>query len=153
MRKTQMLITKPVNLRVSILDLSKSVVHEFSYGYVKPKYSENEKLCYIDTDSLIVHVKTNVIYIDIAQDIKTRFDTSNFQLDRPFPKRKNKTVIGLVKDELAGKLSKQFVGLTAKLSSYLKDNNDVDEKGKGTKKCVIKRKLSRLSKLFRSSSN
>ena len=79
MRKTQILKNKPVYLGLSILDLSKTVMCEFWYDYVKPKYGENAKLCYMDTDSFIVHVKTDDIYKDIAEDVETRFDTSNYE--------------------------------------------------------------------------
>ena len=89
----------------------------------------------MDTDSFIVHVKTEDIYKDIAENVATRFDTSNFKLDEPLPKGKNVKVIGLMKDKLGGQIMKKFVGLRAKAYSYLKDNNDE------TKKCVIKRKL------------
>ena len=141
MRKTQILMNKPVYLGLSILDLSKTVIYEFWYDYVKPKYGENAKLCYMDKGSFIVHVKPDDIYKDIAEDVDTRFDTSNFEIDRPLPKGENKKVIGLMKNELGGQIMKEFVGLRAKTYSYLKDNNDEDKKAKGTKKCVIKRKL------------
>ena len=98
MRKTQILMNKPVYLGLSILDLSKTVMYEFWYDYVKPKYGENAKLCYMDTDSFIVHVKTDDIYKDIAEDVETIFDTSNFEIDRPLPIGKNKKVIGLMKN-------------------------------------------------------
>ena len=81
-------MNKPVYFGLSILDLSKTVMHEFWYDYVKPKYGKNAKLCYMDTDSFIVHVKTDDIYKDIAEDIETRLDTSNFEMDKPLPKRK-----------------------------------------------------------------
>ena len=68
-------MNKPIYLGLSILDLSKTVMYEFWYDYVKPKYGENAKLCYMDTDSFIVHVKTDDIYKDIAEDVETRFDT------------------------------------------------------------------------------
>ena len=71
-------MNKPVYLRLSILDLSKTVKYEFWYDYVKPEYGENAKLCYMDTDSFIVHVKTDDIYKDIVVDVETRFDTSNW---------------------------------------------------------------------------
>ena len=141
MRETQILMNKPVCLGLSILDLSKTVMYEFWYEYVKPKYGENAKLCYINTDSFIAHVKTDDIYKDITEDVETRFDTSNFELYRPLPKGKNKKVVGLMKDELGGRIMKKFVGLTAKTYSYLEDNNDEDKKAKNTKKYVIKRKL------------
>ena len=78
MRKTQIIMNKPVYLGLSLLDLSKTVMYEFQYHYAKPKYGENAKLCYMDTDSFIIHVKTDDIYKDIAEDVKTRIDTSNF---------------------------------------------------------------------------
>ena len=141
MRKTQILMNKPVYLDSSILDLSKTVMYEFWYDYVKPKYGKNAKLCYMVADSFIVHVKTDVIYKDFAEDVETRFDTSNFEIDRPLPKRKKKKVIGLIKDELGGQIVKEFVGLKAKTYNYLKDNNDEDKKAEYTKKCVIKEVL------------
>ena len=63
-------------------------MHEFWYDNVKQKYGENVNLCYMDTDNFVVHVKTDDIYKNIGENIKTRFDTSNFELDRPLPKRK-----------------------------------------------------------------
>ena len=65
-------------------------MYEFWYNYAKPKYDENAKVCYMDTDSFIAHVKTDDIYKDTAEDVETRFDTSSFELDRPLPKRKKK---------------------------------------------------------------
>ena len=81
MKKTQILMNKLIHLGLSILDLSKAAVYEFWYDYVKPKYGENAKLSYMDTDSFIVHVKTGNIYKDIAKDVEKRFDTSNFEID------------------------------------------------------------------------
>ena len=101
---------------------------------------ENAKLCYMDADSFIIHIKTDDIYKDIVEDVGTRFDTSNFEIDRPLPKEKNKKVIGLIKDELSGQIMRQFVGL-AKSYSYLKDDNDENKNANGTKNCVIKKLL------------
>ena len=101
---------------------------------------ENGKLCYMDADSFIIHLKTDGIYKDIVEDVETRFDTSNFEIDRPLPKEKNKKVIGLIEDELGGQIMKQFVGL-AKSYSYLKDDNDENKNAKDTKNCVIKKLL------------
>ena len=88
-------MNKPVYLGLSILDLSKTVIYEFWYDYVKPKYGENVKLCYMDTDSFTVHVKTDDVYNDIVEDIETRSGTSNFELDKLLSKGKNKKVIEL----------------------------------------------------------
>ena len=138
MRKTQLLMNLPVYLGLSVLDLSKTVMHEFWYDHVKPNYGENKKHCYMDTDSFTVHVKTEDIYKDITVDVGTRFDTSNYELDSPLTKGKNKKVIGLMKDELGGKIITKFVELRAKTYSYLKDNNNADKKAKSTNKCVMK---------------
>ena len=73
----------------------------------------------MDTNSFIVHVKTDDIYKDIVEDVDKRFDTSDFELDRPLPKGKNEKVIGLMKDELGGKIMKEFVGLREKTYRYL----------------------------------
>ena len=141
MKKAQILISKPVYLGLSIIDLSKTVMYEFWYDSLKPKYSENAKPCYMDTNSFIIHVKTDYIYKDIAEDVEKRFDTLNFEIDSPLPTGKNKNMIGLMKDELGGQIMKEFVGLRAKTYSYLKDNNDEDKKAKEPKNCVIKRNL------------
>ena len=111
-------------------------MYEFWYDYVKPKYGENEKLCYMDRKNFIVHVKTNDIYKDIGEDVETRFDTSNFELGRPLLKGKNKKVTGLMKDERwtnerctnHERIMIEFVGLRAKTYSYLSDNNHEDKK-------------------------
>ena len=84
-------MNKPVYLGLSILGLSKILMCEFLYDCVKLKYSEKAKLCYIDTDSFIVYIKTDDIYKGI--DVENRFNTSNFELDKSFHKEKNKKVI------------------------------------------------------------
>ena len=83
-------MNKPVYLALPMLDLSKTVIYEFWYDYVKPKYGENAKFCYMNTDSFIVHVKIDDIYKDIAENVETRFDTSDFELGRPLPIGRNK---------------------------------------------------------------
>ena len=84
----------------------------------------------------IIYIKTGDIYKDIAEDAETRFDTSDYELYRPVPRGKNKKV-----EKLGGKIMTKFVGLRAKTYSYLIDDSSEDKKAKGTKKCVIKRKL------------
>ena len=81
--KTKILMNEPVYLGFSILELSKILMHEFWYDYVKPKYGKKAKYCYMDTDSFIVYVKTDDIDKDIAENVETRFDTSNYELNRP----------------------------------------------------------------------
>ena len=90
MKKTQITMSKPVYLRLSMLDLSKTVIYEFWYDYIKSKNGENVKLCYMGTDSLIVHLKTDDTYKDIVEDVETRFDISNYKTARPTGKDKNR---------------------------------------------------------------
>ena len=116
-------------------------MHEFFYVYLKPKYNEKAKLFYMDTYSLIVHVKTEYIYKDIAEDVEKKFDPSNYELKRLLPKGKNEDVMGLMKDELSQKIMKEFPRLRAKTYSQLTDDNDESKKKKDTKKCVIKKPL------------
>ena len=108
-------------------------MYEFWYDYVKLKYGKNVKLSYMDTDSFVVHVKTECIYKDFAEDVETRFDTLNIETGRSLPKGKKRKVIGLRKDELSGQIMKRY--------SYLKDNSDKDKKVKSQKKCLKKEKL------------
>ena len=108
MKKTQILMNNSFYLGLSILDLTKNVMYEFWYDYIKPKYGENTKLRYMDTDSFIVHVKTDDIYKYIPKDVRKRFDTSNNEVYRPLPKEKNKkNMTGLMKHELGGQILKK----------------------------------------------
>ena len=79
-------------------------MYEFWYDYMKPKYADNVKLSHMDTDSFIIYIKTEDFYEDIADDLGKRFDTSNYEVDRPLDKGKSKKVIGLLKDELGGRI-------------------------------------------------
>ena len=87
----------------------------------------------------IVYFKRDDIYKDIAEDVEAKFDTSNYELDRPVMNGKNKKVIGLMKDELGGKNKKEFLGLRANTYNYLIDDGSEDKKARGTKKCVVKK--------------
>ena len=80
-------MNKPVYLGLSILELGEILMYEFWYDYVKPKYDKKAELCYMDTDSLILYIKTDDIYKDIL-DVETRYDTLNYEFDRPLPKGK-----------------------------------------------------------------
>ena len=94
MKKAKVKMNKPVYLGLSILEMSKKLMYEFWYDYMKPKYGDNVKLCYMNTDSFIMHIKTEDFYKDIADDVEKRFDTSNNEVNRPLPTRKNKKVTG-----------------------------------------------------------
>ena len=88
MKKTKIKMNKPVYLGLSILDISKILMYEFWYDYMKPKYDNDVNLCYMDTDSFAMNIKTEDFYKDIANDVEKRFDTSNYEVDRPLPKGK-----------------------------------------------------------------
>ena len=130
-------MNKPVYLGLSVLEISKTLMYEFWYDYIKPKYQNNAKLCYVDTDSFIINIKTEDFYEYIANDVEKRFDTLNYEVNRPLPKRKNKKVTELMKDKLAGKIMAEFAALRPKTYSYLMDDGNNDKKAKVTKKCVI----------------
>ena len=141
MKKTKVKMNKPIYLGLSILEISKILMYEFWYDYMKPKYGNNVKLCYMDSDSFIMNIKTNDFYEDIANDVGNRFDTSNYEVSRPLPMGKNKKVIDLMKDELGETIIAEFVTLRPKTYSYLTDDGKEDKKAKGTKKCVIKKMI------------
>ena len=141
LKKTKVKMNKPIYLSLSILEISKILMYEFWYDYMKPKYNNNVKLCYMDTDSFIMDIKTNDFCEDIANDVECKLDTSNYEVNRPLPMGKNKKVIGLMKDELGGEIITEFVTLRPKTYSYLTDDGKEDKKAKGTKKCVIKKMI------------
>ena len=134
-------MNKPIYLGLSILEISKTLMYEFWYDYMKPKYNNDVKLCYMDTDSFIINIKANYFYKDTSNDVENRLDTSNYEVNRPLPTGKNKKIIGLMKDELDGKIITEFVTLRLKTYSFLTDDGKEDKKAKGTKKCIIKKKI------------
>ena len=147
-KKAKVKMNKPIYLGLSILEISKMLMYELWYDYMKPKYNDNAKLCFMDTDSFIMNIKTNNFYEDIANDVENRYfkylkylDTSNYEVNRPLPTGKNKNVIGLMKDELGGKIITEFVTLRPKTYSFFTDDDKEDKKAKGTKKCVIKKMI------------
>ena len=95
----------------------------------------------MDTDSFLMHIKTEDFYKDIAGDVERMYDTSNYNYERPLPIGKNKKKIGYMKDVLGGKIMKEFIGLRPKCYSYLTDDGFIDKKAKGTIKCVIKKEI------------
>ena len=122
-KKTKLKMNKPIYLGLSILDISKTLIYEFWHNYIKPKYQNNAKLCYMDTDSFIIHIKTENFYKDIADDIEERYDISDYKSYRPLPKEINKNAMDFIKDKLKGKIFKRFVALRSKTYSYLKDDD------------------------------
>ena len=140
MKKTKVTMNKPIYLGLSILEISKTLMYAVWYDYMKPKYNNAVKFCYMDMDSFIINIKTNYFYKDIANHVENRFDTSNYEVNRPLPTGKNKKIIGLMKDELGGKIITEFVTLRPKTYSFLTDDGKED-KAKGTKKCIIKKMI------------
>ena len=141
MKKTKVKMNKPIYLGLSILEISKILMYEFWYDYMKPKYNDNVRLCYMDTDSFIMNIKTNDFYKDISDDVDNRFDTSNYKVKRPLLMGKNKKVMHLMKDGLGGEIITEFVTLRRKTYSYLTDDSKEDKKSKETKKCIIKKMI------------
>ena len=141
MGKTSVVMDKPIYIRHAILDLSKTVMYEFHYGHMKPKYDENLQLCYMDTDFLVYNIETNDFYKDIARNVMATFDTSGYSQGHPLHIGVNKKVIGLMKDELGGRVMTNFVALRPKLYAYKTLSGGGDKKCKGVKKCVVKKML------------
>ena len=125
MKKVEVKMNKLIYLGQAILDISKTLMYEFCYGYIKPKYVNKASLCYMDTDSFIMHIKTEDFYKDIAGDVDKWFDTSNYDKNdnTPLPIGKNKKVIGMFKVELGGKIMIEFCALRAKAYAYKLDDD------------------------------
>ena len=125
-------MNKPVYLGMSILDISKTLLYEFWYDYIKPKYKDKATLCYMDTCSFVINSFTEDFFEDISNDVERWFDTSNYHKNdkRPLPMGMNKKVAGQFKK-----------GLRAKTYTYLMDDDTEHKEAKGTKKCIIKRRL------------
>ena len=142
MKKTRLLFNKPVYLGMCILDLSKTLMYDFHYNYIKPKYGENAEPLFTDTDSLMYEITTEDFYRDISSDVHKKFDTSNFAKDHKsvIPTGVNKKVIGIMKDEAGGKQITEFVGLRSKLYSFKIDEKE-EKKCKGVKKSEVKRTI------------
>ena len=143
MKKARVKMNKPVYLGMSILDISKSLIYEFWYNYLRPKYNDKAKLCYMDTDSFVLNIFTEDFFEDINNDVERWFDTSNYDKNdkRPLQIGVNKKVIGIFKDELGGKIMKEFCAFRAKTYTYLMEDDSEMKKAKGVKRCVIKRRL------------
>ena len=161
MKKTELYFNKPIYVGQAILDLSKTLMFDFHYNYIKNKYGNKAELLYTDTDSLMYHIQTDDFYLDIKKDIKNKFDTSDYYEYHPSGIKigVNKKIIGKFKDEAGGNQITDFVGLRPKLYTfkvemkYKKDKedgkiteieaeDDEKRKAKGVKECVIKKSLS-----------
>ena len=151
MEKTTVKLNKPIQVGMSILDLSKTFMYGFHYDYVKPKWGDKAELLFTDTDSLCYEIGTEDFYEDIKDDVSAWFDTSNYEKDHPLFSTENKKRIGFVKDECGGNQIVRFVGLRSKLYSYevdrLRNNEGKWEYGVQKKRCkgireyVVKKRI------------
>ena len=138
MKKVQLVLDKPSYVGFSILDLSKTLMYDFHYNYIRKKYPD-AKLLFTDTDSLFYHIKAEDLYSDLYKD-KDLFDNSDYPKSSKFFFAENKKVIGKFKDEAAGDPIIEFVGLKSKMYSYKTENKE-NKTAKGVKKNVIKSEL------------
>ena len=143
MKKTKLYFNKPVYLGMSILDLSKSLMFDFHYNYIKTKYGDKVKSLFTDTDSLEYEIKTKDFYKDINPDIEKRFDTSDYPTNHPSEIKTglNSKVLGMIKDEACRKQIVEFYGLRAKLYTYKMLYGSEDKKCKWVTKNATKRSI------------
>ena len=135
--KETITLNRPAYVGMCILDLSKTLMYDFHYNYIKQKYGEKAKVLFTDTDSLTYEIESEDVYQDFWND-KDRFDNSDYPENSSYFDKTNKKVIGKFKDEAAGVPICEFVGLRSKMYSYIKDNNKVEKTAKGIKKNIIK---------------
>ena len=133
MKNTKLYFNKPIYLGMSILDMSKFLMYDFHYNYIKTKYGNKAKLLFTDTDSLAYEIKTNDFYKDINPDIEKRFDTIDYPTNHPSEIKTglNSKVLGIFKNEAGGKQIVEFVGLRAKLYSYKMLGGSEDKNARG----------------------
>ena len=138
--KPTLTLNRPAYVGMCILDLSKTLMYDFHYNYIKNKYGDKARLMFTDTDSLTYEIGVDDVYQDFWKD-KHLFDNSDYPKDSPFFDNTNKKVIGKFKDEAAGLPIVEFVGLRSKMYSLMKDNEQGSRTAKGIKKNVIKQQL------------
>ena len=138
-----MYFNKPIFVGQAILDLSKTLMFDFPYNYIRKKYGDKAELMFTDTDSLMYLIQTEDFYKDISKDIKKKFDTSDYPENHPSGIKTgvNRKVIGKFKDEAAGRQITHFVGLRPKMYCFKDDEGIETRKAKGVKKNVIKTSL------------
>ena len=135
--KETLVLNKPAYVGKCILDLSKTLMYDFHYNYIKNKYGDKAKLLFTDTDSLTYEIQAEDVYEDFWND-RHLFDNSDYPEDSPYFDKTNKKIIGKFKDEAAGVPITEFVGLKSKMYSYVKNNQTGGKTAKGVKKNVIK---------------
>jgi len=140
MRKSRLLLNKPIYTGMTILDNSKIVMYDFFYNELKKKYGPKCELLYTDTDSLLIVVETEDFYKDMETD-KNLYDTSDYPKDHPLFSNINKKVLGKMKDECSGVPIAEYVGLRPKMYSILRADEKNIKKAKGVKKSVVKKRI------------
>ena len=140
--KETLILNRPAYVGMCILDLSKTLMYDFHYNYIKKKYGDKAKLLVTDTDSLTYEIEAEDVYQDFWND-KDKFDNSDYSETSLYFNKTNKKVIGKFKDEAAGVRICEFVGLRSKMYSYTKDNQKGGKTAKGIKKNVIKKDIQR----------
>ena len=138
--KETLTLNRPAYIGMCILDLSKTLMYDFHYNYIKHKYGNKAKLLFTDTDSLTYEIETKDAYKDFFKD-KSKFDNSDYPENSPYFNKTNKKVIGKFKDEAAGVPVVEFVGLRSKMYSYMKDNDEGGKTAKGIKKNIITKNI------------
>lgn len=140
MSKASVKMNKPIYVGFSVLELSKVFMYDFYYNNLRKKYGEKIEVLYTDTDSLLLEIKTEDPYSDIAEDIE-EYDTSDYPKEHVLHSEKNKKVIGKMKDEMAGKPISEYIGLRAKMYSIQGPEGNLTKKAKGVSKVVIKKDI------------
>ena len=135
--KETLTLNKPAYVGMCILDLSKTLMYEFHYNYIKNKYGDKAKLLFTDTDSLTYEIETDDVYQDLFND-KEKFDFSDYPKSSQYFDKTNKKVIGKFKDEACGQIISEFAGLRSKMYSYTKENNKEEKACKGIKRNIVK---------------
>ena len=138
--KETLKLDRPAHVGMCILDLSKTLMYDFHYNYIKKRYNNKAKLLFTDTDSFCYEIETQDIYEELWQD-RNLFDNSDYPKDSKFFDSTNKKVIGKFKDEAAGIPIVEFIGLRSKMYSYVKDNGKNEKTAKGVRKYVIKKNI------------
>ena len=138
--KETLTLDRPAYVGMCILDLSKRLMYDFHYNYMKSRYGKNNKLLFTDTDSLCYEIETEDIYKNYGR-IKTCLVIVIIQKRVHFFDSTNKKVIGKFKDEAAGMPIVEFVGLRSKMYSYVKDNGKNEKTANGFRKYLIKKNI------------
>jgi hypothetical protein len=142
MCREKAVLSKPIFTGFTVLELSKTLMYDFHYNYMTPKYGKDLTLLFTDTDSLCYHIKTNDIYKDMLKDRDNRFDTSDYPNGHFLQSDHNKKVIGMMKDETNGVAIEEFCGLRAKMYSFKYGQDREVKRAKGVSKAVVAKMIS-----------